>query len=130
MADEPNEELVDHLAQVFWEAHAPAMLARAKTLNKKLPGASKLDEPNTSAEAVRIGIRAVLLDSKAGRERISILVKRRRSIVASWNGVEYEIHGIHAPRLITALDIEFRRQRVRGHIRHYGIHCIKRELFE
>ena len=72
MADEPNEELVDHLAQVFWEAHAPAMLARAKTLNKKLPGASKLDESEHLKEAVRIGIRAVLLDLKRGAEDLDL----------------------------------------------------------
>ena len=62
MDTQHDEMLVDKLSQVFWDHHAPAMLAYADTAEKFLSGKIPLDDDEGLKEAIRCGIRAVLTE--------------------------------------------------------------------
>jgi hypothetical protein len=53
-----DEQRVDHLAEVFWQAHREPMLAACNNVVEALEGKEAQNEK--LKEAVRIGVRAVL----------------------------------------------------------------------
>lgn len=54
----PDELLIDHLAEVFWQHHRQAMLKACDNVVDALEG--KEEQNEKLREAVRIGIRAVI----------------------------------------------------------------------
>lgn len=57
-----HEDWVDHLAAVFWDAHAPEMFKQAAAMQRASKNESSEEDEEAIREAVRVGIRAVLAE--------------------------------------------------------------------
>lgn len=65
-----HEDWVDHLAGVFWEAHAPAMFKQAAAMARASNNESSEEDEEAIREAVRVGIRAVLQEIQVSAELV------------------------------------------------------------